>query len=120
MVSLALAKALDAGVDVHIQIGDVQTPALPVRTYDTVLVRHVLWALPDQEAAVRRWFDLLKPGGRLVLVEGFWSTGAGLHAGEVEGMLAPLCAGLVTEGLTDADLWGAPVQDERYIVVASI
>lgn len=119
MVARAMAKARGAGVGVNIQIGDAQLPALPGQTYDAVLVRHLLWALPDQGAAVRGWFDLLKPGGRLVLVEGFWSTGGGLHAGEVEGLLAPFCTGLITEGLTDADLWGAPVHDERFMVVAS-
>ena len=33
---------------------------------------------PDPADAVRRWAGLLAPGGRLVLVEGFWHTGAGL------------------------------------------
>ncbi|WP_368406419.1 methyltransferase domain-containing protein, partial [Streptomyces sp. CC77] len=35
-----------------------------------VVVRHLVWALPDPVAALRTWVRLLRPGGRLVLVEG--------------------------------------------------
>lgn len=46
-------------------------------TFDVVLGRHVRWALPDATAALDCWMALLKPGGWLVLIEGFWHTGAG-------------------------------------------
>ncbi len=52
-----------------------------------VLCRHVLWALPDQPAALARWTALLAAGGALLLVEGHWHTGAGLTAAETEALL---------------------------------
>jgi hypothetical protein len=52
------------------------------------------------------------------LVEGFWSTGAGLHAADVEEMVAPLARSLIAETLGREDLWGRPVHDERYLITA--
>lgn len=52
----------------------------PAGSADVVLCRHVLWALPDPAAVLRRWVDPLRPGGRLVLIEGRWHTDAGIAA----------------------------------------
>ena len=57
---------------------DADDPPLEPEAYDVVLCRHVLWAMPDPAAALKRWIGLLAPRGRLVLVEGSWTTGAGL------------------------------------------
>ena len=78
----------------------------------------VLWALPDQARVLRRWFGLLRRGGRAVLIEGHWGTGPGLHSQEVEAMVAPLASSLVVEFLTGDDLWGRPVDDERFLITA--
>ncbi|GHF56087.1 SAM-dependent methyltransferase [Amycolatopsis bartoniae] len=59
---------------------DASDPALPPAAFDVVLARHVVWALPDPAAALGRWVRLLRPGGRVVLVEGRWATGTGLTA----------------------------------------
>ena len=85
MVEAAMRKAAGAGVEgaVSFRVGDAARPPFEAGGYDVALCRHVLWALPDPDAAVARWVRLLAPGGRLVLVEGFWNTGAGLHASEV-------------------------------------
>src|SRR5207342_3028713 len=69
MVTRARGKA--AGRDgVTFAVADASEPPLEPAAYDTVLSRHVLWALPDQPAALTRWMGLLGPRGRLVLVEG--------------------------------------------------
>jgi SAM-dependent methyltransferase len=83
-----------------------------------VLERHVLWAMPDPAAALEAWSTLLKPGGVLVLVEGRWWTGGGLAAGEVERMLETMGRTAATTPLPDPALWGAPTEDERYLVVS--
>ena len=61
-------------------LGDAAAPPLEPGSVDVVLCRHVLWALPDPDAALRTWVRLLAPGGRLLLVEGAWWTGGGLTA----------------------------------------
>lgn len=98
-------------------VGDAAAPDLPAAAYDVVLCRHVLWALPSPADVLARWVDLLAPDGRVVLVEGNWSTGAGLTAEQtvelVEG--AGLAASL--RPLPDPAYWGKRIDDERYLVV---
>ena len=98
-------------------VGDAADPPLPTATYDVVLCRHVLWALPSPADALARWVDLLVPDGRLILVEGSWSTGAGLTAEETSALVRQ--AGLVptVEVLDDPAYWGRPITDERYVVI---
>lgn len=79
MVGRAEAK-LSGTALATVRLGDAADPGLAPASVDVVLCRHVLWALPDPALAVARWVRVLRPGGRLVLVEGDWSTGAGLTA----------------------------------------
>lgn len=55
--------------------------------------------------------------GRLVLIEGHWSTGAGLKAEETLSLLADSGRATTATELTDAALWGGPISDERYLIV---
>ncbi|MFR0353610.1 class I SAM-dependent methyltransferase [Streptomyces sediminimaris] len=122
MVDRARAKL--AGRDAVFLVGDAAAPPVGEQRFDVVLVRHVLWALPDPGRALRHWRGLLRPGGRLVLVEGVWGTvdPAGIPADVLTGLLAPLVVGEVRlERLSqDAVLWGKEVTDERYAVVAVV
>jgi ubiquinone/menaquinone biosynthesis C-methylase UbiE len=117
MVERARRK-LSAEDDVSFVVADAGDPPLEPASYDAVLCRHVLWALPDQAAALERWVQLLRPAGRLVLVEGFWHTGAGLTAARTEELLRGAGRTPTTHPLTDEVYWGGPVDDERYLVVA--
>lgn len=117
MVQAARAKVAARGVTATFEVGDAADPPLTASAYDVVLVRHVLWAMPDPDATVARWVSLLRPGGRLVLVEGFWHTGAGLTAARTEAIVAAYASAVVVRPLTDPALWGGPVTDERYLVV---
>ncbi len=118
MLAVAGEKAARHGVTVPLVLGDAARPPFAAASFDVVLARHVLWALPDPAAALARWVALLRPHGRLVLVEGRWSTGAGIAAAD--------CASLVRRhrreadvlALDDAALWGRAVTDERYLLVS--
>jgi 2-polyprenyl-3-methyl-5-hydroxy-6-metoxy-1,4-benzoquinol methylase len=118
MLERAEAKSLAAGVPVRFDVGDVCDPELPPGAFDIVLARHVVWALPDPRASLRRWTDLLVPSGRMLLVEGFWFTEAGLHEPELVALLDPRLRVLTSRPLDDPHLWGRPVDDERYAVLA--
>ena len=115
MVSRARAKAGHAAT---FHEGDAADPPLEPAAYDVVLCRHVLWALPSPAAALARWVRLLTPGGRLVLVEGRWSTNAGLTADQAVGLMRD--AGLEPElrPLPEPVYWGREIDDERYLVVS--
>ena len=119
MVAAAAAKAAAAGVTASVRQGDATFPALAPASFDVVFVRHVLWALPEPEAVVGRWIRLLRPGGRLVLVEGRWHTGAGLSADQCRELVAAHARDIVVSTLDSPRLWGKPITDERYLLVAS-
>lgn len=112
-----------AGRDAEFLLGDAARPPVEPGSYDVVLARHVLWTLPDTRAVLRRWVSLLRPGGRIVLVEGVWGevSPAGIPGARLTDTLAPLVAAVRHEPLSgDARLWGRAVTDERYAVVGTV
>ncbi|MFJ2258990.1 class I SAM-dependent methyltransferase [Streptomyces sp. NPDC087844] len=119
MVGLARAKL--AGRDAAFLVGDAAAPPVGEQRFDVVLVRHVLWTLPEPGRVLRHWRGLLRPGGRLVLIEGFWGavSPVGIPADRLKALLAPLAKDVRLERLSDdSQLWGREVGDERYAVIA--
>lgn len=114
MIARAQAKV---GARASLRLGDAADPDLPAGEYDAVLSRHMLWALARPDVAVPRWGALLRPDGRLILVEGTWHTGAGLSAAEANRLVALVCDRVEVTQLPDPVLWGGPISDERYLVV---
>ena len=115
------AEAKIAGIQgATVRLGDANDPDLDPGSFDVVLSRHVLWAMRDPADALRRWLRLVRPGGRVVLVEGRWSTGVGLARADTVDLVRG--AGLAPESrlLDDPALWGGPIGDERYLVVADL
>jgi ubiquinone/menaquinone biosynthesis C-methylase UbiE len=41
-------------------------------SYDALVTRHLVWTLTDPEAAFAEWFRVLKPGGKLLVIDGDW------------------------------------------------
>lgn len=119
MISIAKRKAEAHGVQVEFRVMDAAFPQLPGRQYDAIVCRHLLWTLPQPDRVLSRWADLLKPAGRLILIEGYWETGAGLHA---EQILEILPASFTEVSLQDLSkktaFWGKAVNDERYAIIA--
>lgn len=118
MIRAARAKARAADVSARFVLSDAAAPTLPPRSFDVVLARHVLWAMPEPGDALAAWLRLLLPDGVLVLIEGHWSTGAGLTAAEASRHVLRYRADAAITVLDDPDLWGRPVSDERYLLVS--
>lgn len=119
MVERAKLKALPLDLPVRFVVGDAAKPDLAANTFDVALVRHVVWALPNPEKALRRWVALLKPEGRLVAIEGRWGSG-GITATDLIAGLTPLFSQVEHHSLSnDPDLWGKTVDDERYAVITT-
>ncbi len=138
MVDAARAKC--AGRSARFAQGDAADPGRTVlgagERVDVVLARHLLWTLHDPHAALARWVGLLRPAGRLVLVEGRWTVpggspgyakGAdtmpwhgGVRAEDLSAAVDPMVDHLQVICLSgDPLLWGREVDDERYAVVAT-
>ncbi|MCO5969272.1 class I SAM-dependent methyltransferase [Actinoallomurus soli] len=136
MVARARGKLEAAGLPGRFLVGDATSPPTGDEVFDVVLSRHLVWTLPDPEAALGEWAERLRPGGRLVLVEGRWResgqrgtpyvSGAellpwngGIGAHDLAAVIRPLVTDLRIEPLSgDSDLWGGPVTDERYALIA--
>ncbi|RKN55074.1 class I SAM-dependent methyltransferase [Streptomyces klenkii] len=136
MTGQARRKLAAAGLSARLLTGDAADPPTGQDRFDALLCRHLLWTLPDPHAALRTWAGLLRPGGRLILVEGRWhpagqdpppyTTGAaalpwagGVTATRLAAAVRPLTAGLRIEDLTgEPSLWGGPVNDQRYALIA--
>ena len=118
MVEAARAKADTAGVRADFVVGDAAAPPWAPGSFDVVLGRHVLWAMPHPEAALREWLRLLRPDGLLLLVEGRWSTGGGLTAAETEELVRRHRSAVDVERLDDPVLWGGAISDERYLLIS--
>jgi SAM-dependent methyltransferase len=119
MLAAAERKAQAAGVAVGFDRADAADPPYRAGSFDAVVVRHLLWALSDKDAAVARWAGLLRPSGVLLLIEGRWSTGAGVSAAECREVVLRHRDRATVRTLADPALWGRVVDDERYLVVSS-
>lgn len=117
MLKRARAKAERGGLAITFETGDAARP-LVGGGFDVAICRHVLWALPEPADVLRRWSQLLRPSGRLILVEGLWSTGAGMTAATMQPMLEAATGPTTLVRLTDPALWGGEIDDERYLLRA--
>ena len=70
MLDKARRKAAEAGFEIRFQEGDAELVPFPEASFDLVISRHVLWTLPHPEAAIDDWIRVLRPGGRLVVIDG--------------------------------------------------
>jgi SAM-dependent methyltransferase len=112
------AREKETAESVTFTQADADDLPLELSAYDVVLCRHVLWAMPDPAATLQRWIALLSPGGRLVLVEGNWSTGAGLTAARTVELVEANGREAELRMLPEAAYWGRRIDDERYLVVS--
>ncbi|WP_432489674.1 class I SAM-dependent methyltransferase [Kineococcus sp. SYSU DK018] len=119
MIDAARAKAATAGVAARFSVGDAATPPLEPRSVDVVLVRHVLWAFQEPGDVLASWIDLLVPSGLLLLVEGRWSTGAGLAAADCEALVRRHRHEAQVRMLGEPSYWGKGITDERYLLASS-
>jgi ubiquinone/menaquinone biosynthesis C-methylase UbiE len=72
-VMLGHARVKLAGLSWQGRLADAETLAgLPDAMFDGAVTRHLVWTLTDPPAAFAAWFRVLKPGARLLVVDGDW------------------------------------------------
>ncbi|WP_163270227.1 class I SAM-dependent methyltransferase [Chelativorans alearense] len=74
MLARARAKAVERGSGIRFLLGDAERTLEEKESYDVIVTRHLVWTLVDPQAAFAEWFSLLKPGGRLLIVDGDFVT----------------------------------------------
>ncbi|SMB89692.1 Ubiquinone/menaquinone biosynthesis C-methylase UbiE [Desulfonispora thiosulfatigenes DSM 11270] len=76
MMEVGKKKVKSEGLSkkVSFEIGDAESLSYEDNTFDVVMNRHLLWTLPDPEKALKEWKRVLKPGGKIIIINGAWST----------------------------------------------
>jgi ubiquinone/menaquinone biosynthesis C-methylase UbiE len=80
MLAIARERAAAIGRDADLRQGDAQALDFPDSSFDTVLCALGLCAIPDDRRAVTEMARVLRPGGRLLLVDHVAASAAALRA----------------------------------------
>ncbi len=84
MLSQAMQKAAQMPNAPHFRRGDAVEPPFPPHSFDAIASRHVFWTLPSPERALGNWRALLRPGGRLLIIDGLYFSGPSSEPGPAE------------------------------------
>ncbi len=80
MLAIARQRAADLGRQADLRPGDAQALDFPDSSFDTVLCALGLCAIPDDWRAVAEMARVLRPGGRLLLVDHVAASASALRA----------------------------------------
>ena len=69
MLDGARRKASDRRLAISFEIADAEALPFEEKCFDAVFGRHILWTLPHPDRALGEWRRVLRPEGRLVLVD---------------------------------------------------
>ena len=72
MLALARKKNIECNMNVSILLGDAEDPPVSTGSFDVIYNRHLVWTLPNPESAFKRWYDILRPNGCILIVDGVW------------------------------------------------
>jgi len=70
MLEQARDKARQRGTDIRFIMRDAENTMEPRESYDVITNRHLVWTLVDPKACFAEWFGVLKPGGKVLIVDG--------------------------------------------------
>jgi ubiquinone/menaquinone biosynthesis C-methylase UbiE len=120
MIDQARQKAKSLKLNAQFAVQDASAPDFPPESFDAIICRQVLWALPDRRAALANWSTLLKPGGILLLIEGLFASGNGMSADAVRNAMPPTLTITETIDLAKSpELWGGPITDQRILFITT-
>ena len=76
MLAVAREKAAGLASPPEFRVGDAAEPPVAAGSVDAIVSRHLLWTLPDPLGALKNWHRALRPGGRLIVIDGLWALRA--------------------------------------------
>ncbi|MEI5678251.1 methyltransferase domain-containing protein [Mesorhizobium sp. CGMCC 1.15528] len=103
MLERAKAKVGQRQRSISFRLGDAENTMENDNAYDVIVNRHLVWTLVDPKAAFAEWMRVLKPGGRLLIIDGDF-----VNVGLAEKLLKGLADRLQKIGLLKPDPLHAP------------
>jgi ubiquinone/menaquinone biosynthesis C-methylase UbiE len=97
MLAIARQRAQDVGRDADLRLGDAQALEFPDESFDTVAITLGLCTIPDNRQAIREAHRVLRPEGRLLLLEHVRSPSFPVRA--VQRLLDPLAVRFAADHL---------------------
>jgi ubiquinone/menaquinone biosynthesis C-methylase UbiE len=76
MLAQARRKAAEQPASIRFDEADAEQLPFASGSFDLVVSRHVLWTLPHPEAAIDEWIRVLRPGGRVTVIDGQFDPAA--------------------------------------------
>jgi ubiquinone/menaquinone biosynthesis C-methylase UbiE len=112
MLAIARTRAREAGRDVRLREADAQALPFADASFDTVVCTLSLCAIPDDRAAIAEMRRVLRPGGRLLLLDHVGSSRRVVRA--VQRLLETVTVRLAGEHFTRRPL---PLATEAGFVI---
>jgi ubiquinone/menaquinone biosynthesis C-methylase UbiE len=75
MMEVGRKKNADRGLSMIFLEGDAENPPFADGSFDAVVNRHLLWTLPHPDVALASWKRVVRPGGRVIVIDGVWDDG---------------------------------------------
>lgn len=137
MLEHARAKVRQTDDSIEFQRGDAEALPLPDDAVELLTARHLVWTLPNPTAALQEWRRVVEPGGRILLIEGYWNHDEpwdeyeqihddlpmydGRPPEELHEVLVQAgFDGVTHEPLMDAILWGRKPHHEYYVMSGTV
>jgi len=96
MLRNAKEKANSHNLIINFRIGDAENLPFEDESLDMVINRNLVWTLPDPERAIFEWGRVLKPEGKVIIIDGNWGNRMGSH-GQIWRYLISMPLILITE-----------------------
>nr|CBH40058.1 conserved hypothetical protein, SAM-dependent methyltransferase type 11 family [uncultured archaeon] len=74
MLKRAKGRVKNSNLQVKFDICDAEDLYFEDESFDAVICRHLLWTLPNPGKALREWTRVVKPGGKIVVIDGKWRS----------------------------------------------
>jgi ubiquinone/menaquinone biosynthesis C-methylase UbiE len=118
MLERARAKAKARGRSIRFLMGDAENTMEPDSVYDVIINRHLVWTLVDPLAAFKEWHRVLKPGGKLLVIDGdFVKT---TFVAKITGRLAALLARLRGQNTRPQNGPGAALAETHRSILSRV
>ena len=74
MIRSAQKTADEMQLTINFRTGDAELLNFTDNSFDVIVSRNLIWTLPNPEKALKEWHRVLKPGGRIIVSDGFWQN----------------------------------------------